>query len=71
MQMSRWVSKSGLTPVASEVVKPYRVKSHPRIWMQSHSDYSARTEEWIWEFSAYEVLRIHIDESVLDSDRSV
>jgi flavin reductase (DIM6/NTAB) family NADH-FMN oxidoreductase RutF len=39
--------------------------------MQSHSDYSAGTEGGAGNLVLYEVLRIHIDESVLDENGSI
>jgi flavin reductase (DIM6/NTAB) family NADH-FMN oxidoreductase RutF len=57
--------KSGLTPVASEVVKPYRVKESPvQFECKVTQIIPLGTEGGAGNLVLYEVLRIHIDESV-------
>jgi flavin reductase (DIM6/NTAB) family NADH-FMN oxidoreductase RutF len=59
--------KSGLTPVASEV-KPYRVKNHLQFECKVTQIIPLGTEGGAGNLVLYEVLRIHIDESVLDEN---
>ena len=64
--------KSGLTPVASEVVKPYRVKESPvQFECKVTQIIPLGTEGGAGNLVLCEVLRIHIDESVLDEKGAI
>ena len=59
--------KSGLTPVPSEVVKPFRVKESPvQFECKVTQIIALGTEGGAGNLILCEVVRIHIDESVLD-----
>ena len=64
--------KSGLTPIPSDVVKPFRVKESP---VQFESKVTQiiplGTEGGAGNLILCEVLRIHIDESVLDENGAI
>ncbi|RTY88074.1 flavin reductase family protein [Flavobacterium sp. RSP15] len=64
--------KSGLTPVASEVVKPFRVKESPvQFECKVTQIIPLGTEGGAGNLVLCEVLRIHIDESVLDVNGAI
>ena len=61
--------KSGLTPIASEVVKPFRVKESPvQFECKVTQIIPLGTEGGAGNLLLCEVVRIHIDESVLDEN---
>ena len=61
--------KSGLTPIASEVVKPFRVKESPvQFECKVTQIIPLGTEGGAGNLVLCEVVRIHIDESVLDEN---
>lgn len=64
--------KSGLTPIASEVVKPFRVKESPvQFECKVNQIIPLGTEGGAGNLVLCEVLRIHIDESVLDKNGAI
>ena len=64
--------KSGLTPIVSEVVKPYRVKESPvQFECKVTQIIPLGTEGGAGNLVLCEVLRIHIDESVLDENGAI
>jgi flavin reductase (DIM6/NTAB) family NADH-FMN oxidoreductase RutF len=64
--------KSGLTPIASEVVKPFRVKESPvQFECKVTQIIPLGTEGGAGNLVLCEVLRIHIDESVLDENGGI
>ncbi|TDD78520.1 flavin reductase family protein [Flavobacterium caseinilyticum] len=64
--------KSGLTPIASEVVKPFRVKESPvQFECKVTQIIPLGTEGGAGNLVLCEVVRIHIDESVLDENGSI
>ena len=64
--------KSGLTPIASEVVKPFRVKESPvQFECEVTQIIPLGTEGGAGNLVLCEVLRIHIDESVLDENGAI
>jgi flavin reductase (DIM6/NTAB) family NADH-FMN oxidoreductase RutF len=61
--------KSGLTPVISEVVKPFRVKEAPvQFECKVTQIIALGTEGGAGNLILCEVVRIHIDESILDEN---
>ena len=64
--------KSGLTPIASEVVKPFRVKESPvQFECKVTQSIPLGTEGGAGNLVLCEVVRIHIDESVLDENGAI
>ena len=64
--------KSGLTPIASEVVKPFRVKESPvQFECKVTQIIPLGTEGGAGNLVLCEVLRIHIDESILDENGAI
>lgn len=64
--------KSGLTPILSEVVKPYRVKESPvQFECKVTQIIPLGTEGGAGNLVLCEVLRIHIHESVLDENGAI
>jgi flavin reductase (DIM6/NTAB) family NADH-FMN oxidoreductase RutF len=64
--------KSGLTPIASEVVKPFRVKESPvQFECKVTQIIPLGTEGGAGNLVLCEVLRIHINESVLDENGGI
>ncbi|MFV8268695.1 flavin reductase family protein [Flavobacterium sp. GT2N3] len=64
--------KSGLTPIASEVVKPFRVKESPvQFECKVTQIIALGTEGGAGNLVLCEVVRIHIDESVLDEKGAI
>ncbi|HRN43943.1 MAG TPA: flavin reductase family protein [Flavobacterium sp.] len=64
--------KSGLTPIASEVVKPFRVKESPvQFECKVTQIIPLGTEGGAGNLVLCEVVRIHIDESVLDKNGAI
>ncbi|MBC7748756.1 MAG: flavin reductase family protein [Methylotenera sp.] len=64
--------KSGLTPIASEVVKPFRVKESPvQFECKVTQIIPLGTEGGAGNLVLCEVVRIHISESVLDEDGAI
>lgn len=64
--------KSGLTPIPSEVVKPFRVKESPvQFECKVTQIIPLGTEGGAGNLVLCEVLRIHIDESVLDENGAI
>ncbi len=64
--------KSGLTPIPSEVVKPFRVKESPvQYECKVTQIIPLGTEGGAGNLVLCEVLRIHIDESVLDENGAI
>lgn len=64
--------KSGLSPIASEVVKPFRVKESPvQFECKVTQIIPLGTEGGAGNLVLCEVVRIHIDESVLDENGSI
>ena len=64
--------KSGLTPIASEVVKPFRVKESPvQFECKVTQIIHLGTEGGAGNLVLCEVVRIHIDESVLDENGAI
>ncbi|TDE31869.1 flavin reductase family protein [Flavobacterium ranwuense] len=64
--------KSGLTPIASEVVKPFRVKESPvQFECKVTQIIPLGTEGGAGNLVLCEVLRIHIDESILDENGTI
>ena len=64
--------KSGLTPIASEVVKPFRVKESPvQFECKVTQIIPLGTEGGAGNLVLCEVVRIHIDESVLDENGAI
>jgi hypothetical protein len=64
--------KSGLTPIPSEVVKPYRVKESPvQFECKVNEIIALGTEGGAGNLIICEVVRIHIDESVLDENGAI
>ena len=64
--------KSGLTPIASEVVKPFRVKESPvQFECKVTQIIPLGTEGGAGNLILCEVLRIHIDESILDENGAI
>ena len=61
--------KTGLTPIASEVVKPYRVKEAPVQFECKINDVVALgTQGGAGNLVICEVVRIHVSEDILDED---
>ena len=64
--------KSGLTPIASDVVKPFRVKESPvQFECKVTQIIPLGTEGGAGNLVLCEVVRIHIDESVLDENGAI
>jgi flavin reductase (DIM6/NTAB) family NADH-FMN oxidoreductase RutF len=64
--------KSGLTPIASDVVRPFRVKESPvQFECKVTQIIPLGTEGGAGNLVLCEVLRIHIDESVLDENGAI
>jgi flavin reductase (DIM6/NTAB) family NADH-FMN oxidoreductase RutF len=64
--------KSGLTPIPSEVVKPFRVKESPvQFECKVTQIIPLGTEGGAGNLVLCEVLRIHIDESILDENGAI
>ena len=64
--------KSGLTPIASEVVQPFRVKESPvQFECKVTQIIALGTEGGAGNLVLCEVVRIHIDESVLDKNGAI
>lgn len=64
--------KSGLTPIASEVVKPFRVKESPvQFECKVTQIIPLGNEGGAGNLVLCEVVRIHIDESVLDKNGAI
>ena len=64
--------KSGLTPIASEVVQPFRVKESPvQFECKVTQIIPLGTEGGAGNLVLCEVVRIHIDESVLDKNGAI
>ena len=64
--------KSGLTPIASEVAKPFRVKESPvQFECKVTQIIPLGTEGGAGNLVLCEVVRIHIDESVLDKNGAI
>ena len=64
--------KSGFTPIASEVVKPYRVKESPvQFECKVTQIIALGTEGGAGNLILCEVVRIHINESVLDENGAI
>ncbi len=64
--------KSGLTPITSEVVKPFRVKESPvQFECKVTQIIPLGTEGGAGNLVLCEVVRIHIDESVLDENGAI
>lgn len=64
--------KSGLTPIASEVVQPFRVKESPvQFECKVTQIIPLGTEGGAGNLVLCEVVRIHIDESVLDENGAI
>ena len=64
--------KSGFTPIASEVVKPFRVKESPvQFECKVTQIIPLGTEGGAGNLVLCEVVRIHIDESVLDKNGAI
>ena len=64
--------KSGFTPIASEVVKPFRVKESPvQFECKVTQIIALGTEGGAGNLILCEVVRIHIDESVLDENGAI
>ncbi|SHL47865.1 flavin reductase family protein [Flavobacterium xanthum] len=64
--------KSGLTPIASEVVKPFRVKESPvQFECKVTQIIPLGTEGGAGNLVLCEVVRIHINESVLDENGAI
>ena len=64
--------KSGLTPIASEVVKPFRVKESPvQFECKVTQIIPLGTEGGAGNLVLCEVVRIHIDESVIDKNGAI
>ena len=64
--------KSGLTPIASEVVKPHRVKESPvQFECKVTQIIPLGTEGGAGNLILCEVLRIHIDERILDENGAI
>jgi hypothetical protein len=62
-------AKSGLTPIASEVVKPFRVKEAPVQFECKINDVVALgTQGGAGNLVICEVVRIHVSEDILDED---
>ena len=64
--------KSGFTPIASEVVKPFRVKESPvQFECKVTQIIALGTEGGAGNLILCEVVRIHIDENVLDENGAI
>ena len=64
--------KSGFTPIPSEMVKPYRVKESPvQFECKVNELIALGTEGGAGNLIICEVLKIHIDESVLDENGNI
>ncbi|WP_348813169.1 flavin reductase family protein [Flavobacterium maritimum] len=64
--------KSGLTPIPSDLVKPYRVKESPvQFECKVNEIIALGTEGGAGNLVICEVLKIHIDESVLDENGAI
>lgn len=64
--------KSGLTPVASDIVKPYRVKESPvQFECKVNQIIALGSEGGAGNLVVCEVVKIHIDEVVLDSNGAI
>ena len=64
--------KSGLTPIASEVVKPFRVKESPvQFECKVTQIIALGNEGGAGNLILCEVLKIHIDESILDESGAI
>ena len=64
--------KSGLTPIPSEVVKPYRVKESPvQFECKVNQIIALGSEGGAGNLVVCEVVKIHIDEAVLDSNGAI
>lgn len=61
--------KSGLTPIASELVKPFRVKESPvQMECKVNQVIELGTEGGAGNLVVCEVVKIHIDEAILDEN---
>lgn len=64
--------KSGFTPIASEVVKPFRVKESPvQFECKVTQIIALGTEGGAGNLILCEVVRIHLDESILDENGAI
>ncbi|MFY8182435.1 MAG: flavin reductase family protein [Flavobacterium sp.] len=64
--------KSGLTPIPSEIVKPYRVAESPvQFECKVNQIIALGTEGGAGNMIICEVVKMHINESVLDSDGNI
>ena len=64
--------KSGLTPIASELVKPFRVKESPvQFECKVNQVIELGTEGGAGNLIICEVVRMHIDESMLDANNQI
>jgi hypothetical protein len=64
--------KSGFTPIPSEVVKPYRVKESPvQFECKVNEIIALGTDGGAGNLIICEVLKIHIDESILDENGNI
>ena len=64
--------KSGLTPIPSQVVKPYRIKESPvQMECKVIEIKELGTEGGAGNLVICEILKIHIDESVLDKNQQI
>jgi len=64
--------KAGLTPIASELVKPFRVKESPvQFECKVNQVIELGTEGGAGNLIICEVLKMHIDESILDEDHQI
>lgn len=65
-------TKSGLTPIASEVVKPYRVAESPvQLECKVNEIIALGTEGGAGNMILCEILRIHINEEILDDKGAI
>ena len=64
--------KAGLTPIASELVKPFRVKESPvQFECKVNQVIELGTEGGAGNLIICEVVRMHIDESILDENNQI
>lgn len=64
--------KAGLTPIASELVKPFRVKESPvQFECKVNQVIELGTEGGAGNLIICEVLRMHMDESILDENNQI
>ena len=64
--------KAGLTPIASELVKPFRVKESPvQFECKVNQVIELGTEGGAGNLIICEVVRMHIDESILDDNQQI